>query len=131
VAKPELGIKRICGNCGTKFYDLNRIPIICPKCQAVYQEAARSSPPAAKVEPAAAPEAALVKEGPVLVSLEEAEKEQTAAKQGVVPAEDDDFEIEDEPLDDDDDSFLEEAEEEDEDVTGLIGGGLDSADEEI
>ena len=130
MAKPELGIKRICGNCGTKFYDLNRIPIICPKCQAVYQAAARSSPPAAKVEPAAAPEAALVKEAPELVSLEEAEKEQTAAKQGVAPAEDDDFEIEDEPLDDDDDSFLEVAEEEDEDVTGLIGGGLDSADEE-
>ena len=27
-----LGIKRHCHSCGTKFYDLNRTPIICPSC---------------------------------------------------------------------------------------------------
>src|SRR5258708_40037934 len=37
VAKPELGIKRICGNCGTKFYDLARDPILCPKCGTIYE----------------------------------------------------------------------------------------------
>ncbi|HYZ35074.1 MAG TPA: TIGR02300 family protein [Crenalkalicoccus sp.] len=32
MAKPELGLKRVCVACGTKFYDLNRSPAICPKC---------------------------------------------------------------------------------------------------
>ncbi|MBW8271073.1 TIGR02300 family protein [Caldovatus aquaticus] len=32
MAKPELGLKRICVACGAKFYDLNRSPVICPKC---------------------------------------------------------------------------------------------------
>jgi uncharacterized protein (TIGR02300 family) len=32
VAKPELGVKRVCGSCGSKFYDLARSPIVCPKC---------------------------------------------------------------------------------------------------
>ena len=36
VANPEWGTKRICQNCGTKFYDMQREPITCPKCQTVY-----------------------------------------------------------------------------------------------
>jgi uncharacterized protein (TIGR02300 family) len=36
VAKPELGTKRLCPNCGAKYYDLNRDPIICPKCNALF-----------------------------------------------------------------------------------------------
>jgi uncharacterized protein (TIGR02300 family) len=32
MAKPELGLKRICVACGAKFYDLLRAPAICPKC---------------------------------------------------------------------------------------------------
>jgi uncharacterized protein (TIGR02300 family) len=32
MAKPELGLKRVCVACGTKFYDLARAPAICPKC---------------------------------------------------------------------------------------------------
>ncbi|MBY0334472.1 MAG: TIGR02300 family protein [Acetobacteraceae bacterium] len=32
MAKPELGLKRVCVACGTKFYDLQRAPAICPKC---------------------------------------------------------------------------------------------------
>ena len=34
MAKPELGLKRVCVACGTKFYDLTRTPAICPKCGA-------------------------------------------------------------------------------------------------
>ena len=26
------GEKHICSNCGAKFFDLNKSPIICPKC---------------------------------------------------------------------------------------------------
>jgi uncharacterized protein (TIGR02300 family) len=32
MAKPELGLKRVCVACGTKFYDLMKTPAICPKC---------------------------------------------------------------------------------------------------
>jgi uncharacterized protein (TIGR02300 family) len=35
VSKPELGTKRLCGNCGAKFYDLHHDPIVCPKCATV------------------------------------------------------------------------------------------------
>jgi uncharacterized protein (TIGR02300 family) len=32
MAKPELGTKRVCVSCGTRFYDLTKQPAICPKC---------------------------------------------------------------------------------------------------
>ena len=32
MANPELGAKQICPNCQAKFYDLNRRPAHCPKC---------------------------------------------------------------------------------------------------
>ena len=32
MAKPEWGSKRICPSCGTRYYDLLRDPIVCPKC---------------------------------------------------------------------------------------------------
>lgn len=34
MAKPELGLKRTCVACGTRFYDLTRAPAACPKCGA-------------------------------------------------------------------------------------------------
>jgi len=37
VAKAELGLKRRCLNCNAPFFDLNRVPIVCPKCHAVFQ----------------------------------------------------------------------------------------------
>jgi uncharacterized protein (TIGR02300 family) len=51
VAKPELGTKRLCGNCGAKFYDLNKDPIVCPKCATVMALAAVTT--RARPEPAA------------------------------------------------------------------------------
>ena len=32
MAKPELGTKRICVNDGVRFYDLGKVPAVCPKC---------------------------------------------------------------------------------------------------
>ena len=32
MAKPELGTKRVCVSCGARFYDLGRVPAVCPKC---------------------------------------------------------------------------------------------------
>ena len=34
MAKPELGMKRICVACAARFYDLTKTPAICPKCGA-------------------------------------------------------------------------------------------------
>ena len=36
MTKPELGTKRRCNSCETKFFDLNTDPIVCPKCRAVF-----------------------------------------------------------------------------------------------
>jgi uncharacterized protein (TIGR02300 family) len=136
VAKPELGTKRLCGNCGAKFYDLSKDPIVCPKCHTVLVLAAvasRSRPePVAPVRAAApAPEEEVVAPETAeaeFVSLEEADAE----AQGKKPAEgeaaegaEEEVELEDEGIDDA--AFIEEQEEGDEDVTDIIG---DVADEE-
>ena len=44
MSKPVRGTKRVCPSCGARFYDLNRSPITCPVCQAVYQV----TPPASR-----------------------------------------------------------------------------------
>ena len=59
VAKPELGLKRQCTQCGAKFYDLNKDPAVCPKCGTPMQASAvtRVPPPVvARARPAAAAE---------------------------------------------------------------------------
>ena len=33
MSNPEWGIKRICPSCSIKYYDFNKMPIICPKCE--------------------------------------------------------------------------------------------------
>lgn len=44
MANPELGAKQVCPNCQAKFYDLNRRPAHCPKCDTEFdpEEALRS-----------------------------------------------------------------------------------------
>lgn len=36
MAKAEWGLKRTCLSCNAKFYDMNRAPILCPKCGAAF-----------------------------------------------------------------------------------------------
>lgn len=36
MAKAEWGVKRICHNCGTRYYDLHRSPPVCPHCGTAY-----------------------------------------------------------------------------------------------
>src|SRR3954463_1603394 len=54
VAKPEWGTKRICPSCGTRYYDLTRDPVVCPKCSTPFDPEAflkaRRARPAAPVE---------------------------------------------------------------------------------
>ena len=124
VAKAELGTKRLCANCAAKFYDLNKDPIVCPKCHTVMQLAAvtRGRPEAARAqaeEEVVAPETAEAE----FVSLEEADAEAQGKKTGegeAAEGAEEDVEIEDEGMDDDN-TFIEEQEEGDEDVTDIIG----------
>jgi uncharacterized protein (TIGR02300 family) len=59
LAKPEWGTKRICPSCGTRYYDLMREQVICPKCSTPYDPEAflkaRRSRPVAPVEREVAP----------------------------------------------------------------------------
>lgn len=32
MAKPEWGVKRICPNCGARYYDMRKDPPVCPTC---------------------------------------------------------------------------------------------------
>ena len=48
MAKPELGAKVVCGDCGARFYDLKRQDPECPKCGTVYKAAKVSKPRKAK-----------------------------------------------------------------------------------
>src|SRR6185312_8193712 len=65
LAKPEWGTKRICPSCGTRYYDLIREQVVCPKCSTPFDpeaflRARRSRPalPAEReLEPAGAEEA--------------------------------------------------------------------------
>jgi uncharacterized protein (TIGR02300 family) len=59
VAKPEWGTKRDCTECGARFYDLTRTPIVCPKCEAtvvIEVVKSRSKAKAEPAKPAAVPE---------------------------------------------------------------------------
>lgn len=53
MAKAELGAKRRCLSCSAAFFDLNRAPIVCPKCATVFQvvELPHSSPRRAPYRP--------------------------------------------------------------------------------
>jgi uncharacterized protein (TIGR02300 family) len=119
VAKPELGAKHQCQNCGAKFFDLNKDPIVCPKCGTVFQAAA-----SARARPAPKPdeeESELATPAGVdIVSLDEVEASEEKAAEPVV----DDIDVEDDAEDAPDDPFLEEEEEDDDDVSNLIDGDI-------
>lgn len=36
MAKLEWGTKRLCPNCGTRYYDMHHDPIVCPRCGAAF-----------------------------------------------------------------------------------------------
>jgi uncharacterized protein (TIGR02300 family) len=154
VAKPELGTKRLCGNCGAKFYDLSKDPIVCPKCETVFQvvvpvtrsrpdsgAAAAAAAAAAAVAAAASARAAAAAPAPEaevpevqdaeFVSLEEADAEASGGKktpvEGEAEIEGEEVEIGGETLDDS--TFIEETEEGDEDVTDIVGEGREDEEE--
>ncbi|MGC2074795.1 MAG: TIGR02300 family protein, partial [Xanthobacteraceae bacterium] len=136
VTKPELGTKRLCASCGAKFYDLNKDPIHCTKCGAVYEVVVATRPVRQQAAPVA-PRRPVAKEAPApepqeieTVSLEEAEAQGTVKKPA--PAEvgiEDEEEVEMDESVDNDDTLIEEQEEEDADVTDIIGGDIENKEE--
>ncbi len=120
MAKLELGSKHQCQNCGAKFFDLNKDPIVCPKCGTVFQSVAARARPAAKAEEEEDTEVA-TPAGVEVVSLDEVEAGEEKAAEPAV----DDIDVEEDAEDDAaDDPFLEEEEEDDDDVSNLIDGDI-------
>jgi uncharacterized protein (TIGR02300 family) len=140
VANLELGTKRLCASCGAKFYDLNKDPIHCPKCGAVYEVVVATRPLRAAGPVSARPP--IPKEAPApepqeveTVSLEEADADAQGAKKpapaeaGIEEEEEEEEEVEmDESLDDDD-TLIQEQEEDDANVTDIIGGDIENKEE--
>jgi len=132
VAKPELGTKRLCASCGAKFYDLNKDPIVCPKCETVFvvpvvttratrSDAARAAPVKnVAVEPETT--------DADFVSLEDADAEASGGKKAAAG---EDVDVEDDAGEDssDDDTFIEETDDNDDDVTDIIGDAGDKEEE--
>ena len=119
MAKPELGGKRQCQTCSTKFFDLNKDPILCPHCGAVFVVAANARTAARAV--AAEDDGEIDTAAPDHVPLSDVDAGDEKAEAAVV----DDIEIEDEPAD----TFLEEEEEDGDDVSGLIDGEIETDEE--
>lgn len=109
--KQARGTKRTCQSdeCGARFYDLNRDPIVCPICGTIY----------------------VIASGPVGILFKDEEKEKNKAKKESAKSDDSADEVEDEIEDiedddsvdeDGDDTFLEDEEEDGGDVSGIVGG---------
>ena len=113
MAKPEWGLKRTCRDCGKRFYDFRRDPIVCPGCQAVFDPLAMLRPRRARLSPAPAPPArakpAAERETPGIEGEEEraagiADVEDGDIDDDVIDTQDDDGMIKDED-DEEDDEF--------------------------
>jgi len=76
VTKPEWGTKRICQSCGTRFYDLRRTPIECPKCGTIFDPEALIKARRPRQAPAPVP---AVPVEPVVVEVEAPEPEEAPA----------------------------------------------------
>lgn len=117
MAKDARGTKRTCqsSECGSRFYDLNRDPIVCPLCGTIYEIA--HAPPGAVDKSEEAPRKA---------------KEYAADGDADtdVKVDDVDIDADDDLADADDDSFLEDEETDGGDVTGIIGGAHETDEEE-
>ncbi|WP_108879925.1 TIGR02300 family protein [Anderseniella sp. Alg231-50] len=133
----ELGTKRTCPSCAARFYDLNKDPITCPKCDQAFvaeQLLPSKADLPTRAKPAEKPEEEEVKkdegeleENPAVVSLEDLEDDDSDDAEDDEAAAIKDVDLgdtDDDDESDDSDVFLDD--EEDESGTGvedLIGGG--------
>jgi uncharacterized protein (TIGR02300 family) len=117
LVKPELGTKRSCPSCQTRFYDLGKEEIVCPNCGVTFVPEqllpSKADHQTTKARVVAEPE-----------PVPEPEVEVEKAEDTVDTGDDDIADVEDVVEDTelaDDDEFLEEVEE-DAEVSDLIGG---------
>ena len=117
VAKPEWGTKRICHNCGARFYDLRRDPAVCPACGTVAEPGRQPRPKRGGAKPEAAVLPKVEKEKVAMEDAEEdVEVEEVIDEDTDVVAEEEDL-IEDvSDLGEDDDDIGEVIEHIDEDI---------------
>lgn len=130
-SKAERGTKRTCQNpeCGSRFYDLNRDPIICPICESAYQ--LEPSPAVLAAAAQAAAEKAAAKKAAKKPVFEAPAAKPDAVADGddelvVIEGDDDDAAATTE----DDETFLEAEEEDGSDMSNIIGGPVAEPDEQ-
>ncbi|MGO9544255.1 MAG: TIGR02300 family protein [Rhodomicrobium sp.] len=129
--KAERGLKRVCQSCGSKFYDLNRDPITCPMCQAIFQVSATASRAPAGGNNLDADDDAVLDTG--RTGLEFVSLDEVAAREGddLPDIEGGDIgdvaDEEDAALDTgaEEETFLEAEDEGEADMSGFVGGGKD------
>jgi uncharacterized protein (TIGR02300 family) len=114
--KAARGTKRVCQNCGSKFYDLNRDPIICPICQSVFQQqdGRAKAAPVGNAADADEDDEAL---SPAMANVDMVSLDEVADAENELP------DI------DDDETFIEDEDDSGDDVSGLLGGSRDEEDE--
>ena len=130
--KAARGTKRVCQNCGSKFYDLNRSPITCPICHTVYQQTdGRVKAVVGNTADADEDDDAL---SPAMANVDMVSLDEVADAENDIPDMDEDglVDIEDDDTDlksDSDETFIEDEDDSGDDVSGLLGGGRDEDDE--
>jgi uncharacterized protein (TIGR02300 family) len=121
------GTKRACQSCGGKFYDLNRFPIVCPMCEAVFQQEERG-----KIAPSGN---ALDEDDEVIIRPAEVVAPlATVNSDSDIPDLEDaelvDLEDDDDLKDDSDETFIEDDDDDSgDDVSGLLTTARDDDDE--
>jgi uncharacterized protein (TIGR02300 family) len=129
--KAARGTKRVCQNCGSKFYDINRTPITCPICQSIFQQQESRSKPVIGNAVADEDDDAI---SPATTSVDLVSLDEVAEAENDLPDIDEDglVDIDDEDADlkvDADEPFIEDEDDSGDDVSGLLGGGRDEDDE--
>ena len=126
------GTKRVCQNCGSKFYDLNRDPIVCPICQTVFQQQ-DGRPSKAVIGNAADADEDDDALSPAMANVDMVSLDEVAEAENELPEMEDDglVEIDDEDanLKENDETFIEDEDDSGDDVSGLLGGSRDEEDE--
>ncbi len=115
MASADRGTKRQCLHCGTKYYDLNRDPVLCPVCEKPYE-------PPAEVKPRKSPAEPSEPEAPKKTTVEEVVADPAAAKAGAEVVSFEDAEKDDDDADEDTGEDIP-------DVEGVedIGGEVDNS----
>ena len=123
VATDKKGLKRICMSCGTRFYDFNNRPVMCPNCNAEFTGEVKSRGRKAK-SPAANDDATKKNEKDVDQEAVNKENEENEESEELEDQEDDleeDLNLDDDNLDDLDDDIEDDDLDDDIDIDDDLG----------